>query len=197
MGVSKETAPGHDSSSERDQEVFRLAQAGGQEAADDIFARVYPAVLETARNYKRTFPDAQGSTASIANSALLKLLRDKEIFTRAETMGYIYSAIGRSIRQVMVDRANAQRREKTAHRNALDDLIEDFEWERRIAILDLHSALEKFRRIAPEKHRVVEMSMFACNGLQEVADALEMSLSSVKRANQVGRAFLKNVLDQE
>jgi RNA polymerase sigma factor (TIGR02999 family) len=57
-------------------------------------------------------------------------------------------------------------------------------------VLDLNEALEKLEKIDPRKHRVVELRFFAGLTVPEVADVMELSVTSIESEWRAARAWL-------
>lgn len=66
--------------------------------------------------------------------------------------------------------------------------------ERPEELLALDLALKQLAEIDPERARLVEMRFFAGLTHEEIADLLEMSLSSVERRWRLARAFLHDAM---
>jgi RNA polymerase sigma factor (TIGR02999 family) len=104
----------------------------------------------------------------------------------------------RAMRQVLVDRARARRREKRGGgqapvtlltRDAADQtpLVMD--------VLDLERALSELEVVDERKARAVELSYFGGLTDSEISDTLGVSTATVKRDLRMARAWLATALD--
>ena len=63
-------------------------------------------------------------------------------------------------------------------------------------VLDLNDAMEKLAAIDPRKHRVVELRFFAGLTVPEVADVLELSVTSIESEWRAAKAWLSAALSK-
>jgi RNA polymerase sigma factor (sigma-70 family) len=61
-------------------------------------------------------------------------------------------------------------------------------------VLAVHAALDRFAKLDPERSRVVELRYFGGFELEEIADLLQVSRSTVKRHWAVARLWLQREL---
>lgn len=63
-----------------------------------------------------------------------------------------------------------------------------------MALLQLHQALEQMEAIDPRQGRVVELRFFGGLSVEQTAEALEISVATVKREWSTARAWLVHAL---
>ena len=63
-----------------------------------------------------------------------------------------------------------------------------------MALLQLHQALEQMEAIDPRQVRVVELRFFGGLSVEQTAEALEISVATVKREWSTARAWLVHAL---
>jgi RNA polymerase sigma factor (sigma-70 family) len=63
-------------------------------------------------------------------------------------------------------------------------------------VLDLNDAMEKLAQIDPRKHRVVELRFFAGLTVPEVAEVLELSVTSIESEWRAAKAWLSAALSK-
>ena len=104
----------------------------------------------------------------------------------------------RTMRHVLVDHArrrNAQKRGAGAHREPLDNALAVFD-ERSLDVIALHEALERLAEVDMRSTQVVELRFFAGLSEAEVADALGISTSTVRREWSLARTWLYHALKE-
>ena len=99
------------------------------------------------------------------------------------------------MRRVLVDHA----RERLAEKRGGDAVRISLEFieqpqDTSLDLLDLHDALERLGALDPLQSRVVELRYFGGLNIDETAEALGISASTVKREWAIARAWLKREL---
>ncbi len=110
---------------------------------------------------------------------------------------HFYAVAARVVRAVLVDHARARRRIK---RGAGAISVELTDAQASVAapavdLLDLDSALQELEAIDAERARIVELRHFAGLSIEETADALAISPSSVKRGWLAAKTWIRSRLD--
>ncbi len=168
---------------------------GDAAALDRLVVVVYPMLRRIARHHlARRHGSASVESAALANEAYLKLLRAGGI--RCENREHFLALCAQIMRRILVDHA---RRRSFAKRGGhalcvtLDEAVATAE-ERGVEILALDEALAQLAAIDPRKSRVVELRYFAGLNIEETADALGVSVDTVKRDWRMARAWLRTQL---
>lgn len=144
---------------------------------------------------------------ALVNEAYLRLAQSK---TPADRTGFVRLA-SHVMRNVLVDHARAKSAEKRGGdieivsldrtlvrygTQCLGDLIADASeetqsaLEREIDFLALDRAIEKLAALSPRQAQVVELKFFGEQSIDEIAEALQISIATVKRDWAVARLFL-------
>lgn len=144
---------------------------------------------------------------ALVNEAYLRLAQSK---TPADRTSFVRLA-SHVMRNVLVDHARAKSTEKRGGdveivsldrtlvrygTQCLGDLIanasEDTQsaLDREIDFLALDRAIEKLSALSPRQAQVVELKFFGEQSIEEIADALQISIATVKRDWAVARLFL-------
>lgn len=182
-------------------EITRLLQAmseGHPGAADALVPLVYDALHDlAARALQR---EAVGHTlqpTALVHEAFLRIVdRTPSDF---QNRSHFYAFAARIMRRVLVDQARARLAFKRGGglRVTLDGLAsddaDDVE-QRTLNVIAIENALTKLESLDERSARVVELRVFAGLNTDETAEALEVSLSTVKRDWLFARAFLKREL---
>ncbi|HKY32478.1 MAG TPA: sigma-70 family RNA polymerase sigma factor [Candidatus Polarisedimenticolia bacterium] len=176
-------------------EVTRLLRewrTGGREALD----RLLPLVLGELRRLSRRFMRAERSghtlqTTALVNEAYMRLVgADVPWRDRA----HFFAVAARCMRRILVDHARARDSAKRGGdliRITLDDSMPVRMTRGRIDFLALDRALEALEAQDDRKGRAVELHYFAGLTVEEIADLLDVSPSTVKNDLRFARAFLR------
>ncbi|MBT8337357.1 MAG: sigma-70 family RNA polymerase sigma factor [Gemmatimonadetes bacterium] len=181
-----------------DGDVTRLLQDmsdGSEEAAERLYPRVYAELKSIAAARLRA--ERAGHTLSataLVHEAYLKLVRQSDVDWQSR--GHFFSIAARAMRRVLLDYAIARKAEKRGGGAALVTLEHesagrDVDLDQVIAI---DEALTRLAELDARQAQVVELRYFGGLNLEDIATALEVSLSSVNRDWRMARAFLANTL---
>lgn len=129
-------------------------------------------------------------TTALVHEAYARLVDDTRVTRRGGA--YFFAAAARAMRQVLVDaarRRGARKRPGSRRRVTLDEetaAVDPFADE----LLDLEAALERLEGLEPRQARVVECRFFGGLGVEETAEALDVSPRTVKYDWAMARAWL-------
>jgi RNA polymerase sigma factor (TIGR02999 family) len=127
---------------------------------------------------------------ALVNEAYLKLVDIHQIHWQDRAHFFAMSA--RLMRRVLVDAARArgyQKRGGGAQQVSLHEELLKTE-ERGADVLALDAALEKLTALDSRKSRIVEMRFFGGLSIEEVAEALNVSVRTVKRDWAMAKLWL-------
>ena len=171
-------------------------RAGDREALNELVPVLYHELRQVARRHLRwERPDHSFQSAVLVNEAYMRLLSQEPFDTDNRT--HFLMVASRLMRQILVDHARSHRALKrgAAQTICLDASLvlpmkQDVDV---VAVDDALSALAKFDE---QQVRIVEMRFFGGLANEEVAAALGISLSTVKRDWTVAKAWLARELDR-
>lgn len=176
------------------QEITQLLIAwsnGDQAVLDQIAPLVHQELHRLAKYYLAgERPGHILQTSALVNEAYLRLIDWKSV--RWQNRAHFFGLAARMMRQILVDFARAQRREKRggqALRVSLSALNEQAQ-ELRPDLVALDDALRELERLDPRQARVVELRFFAGLSLEETAEALKVSVGTVRRDWSLAAAWL-------
>jgi RNA polymerase sigma factor (TIGR02999 family) len=159
---------------------------------------LYPEMLRLARAERRRWGGNWTlESRALAHEAYAKLFGD-EVRDYANRR-HFYRLVSRAIRQILVNYATAQRRQKrggdTPTAAPLHEL-EDHLMSPRVAdeVVELHEALERFRELDERAASVVELKFFAGLTAEEIAETLDTSPATVGRDWAIAKAWLEREL---
>jgi RNA polymerase sigma factor (TIGR02999 family) len=128
--------------------------------------------------------DTPGNTlqpTAVVHEAFIKLINQEDVDWRGRS--HFFAVGATAMRQILVDHArkkSAGKRGSGHARVAMDDRLA-VSPQRDEDVLALDEALEKLTTINERRAKIVEMRFFAGMTLEEIAVALDISISTVKR----------------
>jgi RNA polymerase sigma factor (TIGR02999 family) len=177
-------------------ELIHRAQRGEADAAEALFAAVYPQLRRMARARLRgARRSAELDTGSLVHESYLRFASAGRL--HIEDRLHFLRWAGRVMRSVIVDIVRHSKTARrggslphvtlTTHAGGLASYGED-------EILRVHDALEALAAAAPRLAQVVEMRYFAGMTEPEVAEALGLTDRTVRRDWDKARLLLREAL---
>jgi RNA polymerase sigma factor (TIGR02999 family) len=179
-------------------EVTRLLvewRQGRREALDELTPIVYRELHRLAGGYMRR----QGAghplqPTALVNEAYVRLLGAET--PDWQNRAHFMAAAARIMRQILVDFA---RRKSAAKRDfgrqvTLDDHVAGTEGAR-VEVILLNDALEKLAQADERKARVIELRYFGGLSLEETAEAMGLTVPTVRRDAALAQAWLREAMD--
>ena len=171
--------------------LLAAAEQGDPRAADQLLNLVYEELRRLAA-YKMA-QEAPGQTlqpTALVHEAWLKLVGAGE--RKFENRGHFFAVAAEAMRRILIDRARRRQTERHGgqyERVALDeaDLAAPAEDDQLLAV---DEALEKLSREHPAQAQVVKLRYFGGMTNEEAAQALNLSVSTVKNYWAFSRAWL-------
>jgi RNA polymerase sigma factor (TIGR02999 family) len=165
-------------------------KAGDPQALNRLIPLLYNELREIARHHmQRERPGHTLQSAALVHEAYLRLL-DQDPFD-SENRTHFLAVASRLMRQILVDYARSH---GAAKRGA--DLKVELDGalvaapERSIDVIALDHALSQLTELDEQQSRIVEMRFFGGLSVEEIADLLGISRSTVKREWNVAKAWL-------
>jgi len=127
---------------------------------------------------------------ALVNEAYLRLVDWKSV--QWTDRAHFFGMAANMMRRVLVDYARSNRRAKRGGHASIVPLSEadGIPLPEASDIVALDAALVELERIAPRQSRVIELRYFAGLSLQETAEALRVSVGTVRRDWSLARAWL-------
>jgi RNA polymerase sigma factor (TIGR02999 family) len=178
--------------------ILGEVRAGCPGAQDQLVRAIYGALRRTAGGLMHR--ERRGHTlqpSALVHEALLRLLSGEGLAEIADRH-HLYAAAAQAMRQVLVDHARrrgASKREGHHARVPLDQVLAGIE-KQGLDVLDLHEALEGLARAHPRPAQVVTLRFFGGLSVTEVAEALEVSDTTVEGDWRFARAWLRGHLGE-
>jgi RNA polymerase sigma factor (TIGR02999 family) len=168
------------------------AWAGGDlQARDQLFSHVYADLRRRAVRYlQRERPDHSLQPADLVHEAYLRLTEQDRIAWQNRSQ--FFGIASQMMRRILVDRARARqatKRSGTWLSVTLDEGVAQSP-PRSCDVLALDRALSELSTLDPRQGRLVELRYFGGLSLEETANLLEISPTTVKREWRIAKAWL-------
>jgi RNA polymerase sigma factor (TIGR02999 family) len=164
---------------------------GDRAAFEKLIPLVYAELRHLAHRYMEgQRPNHTLQTTALVNEAYLRLAdQNKPSFSNRS---HFFAVAAKAMRQILVDYAKAQQRQKRgagATKVELDEtaLISP---EQTKAILDVNEALDRLAMLDSRKAHIVELRYFGGLNQDEIAEVLKISTVTVRRDWVFARAWL-------
>jgi RNA polymerase sigma factor (TIGR02999 family) len=167
---------------------------GNTVAREELVTLVYPELRRIAAHYMRQErPGHTLRTTGLVNEMYVRLFGAAHVDWQSRA--HFFAAVAREMRHILVDYARARNAKKRGDGGPVvsltdADVVAD---QRPEDVLALDEALSRLESIDPRASRVVELRYFTGLSEREAAEALGVSLSTLKRDWTFARAWL---LDQ-
>lgn len=169
--------------------------AGKDGAEEALMPLLYDELRALAHQYMRAErPDHTLQTTALVHEAYLRLGGEKE--AGWESKGHFMRVAARAMRRILIDHARRKRSDKKGGkrgREPLDKAAEIME-ESCFDLIGVDSALNRLYEIDVQMGQVVEYRFFGGLTIEETAQAMGISQSTVKSEWMLAKAWLKHQL---
>lgn len=171
---------------------------GDQSALNELMPLVYNELHRIAR--RAWSWQNQGNTlqpTALIHEAFLKLAGSDN--TSFQNRGHFMAVACTAMRQILVNHALSHRAAKRGSGGiavSLDDVQLAVHQEAE-EVVALHEALDRLQAVDPRKSKVVEMRYFGGLSIEEIAEALGVSVITVNRDWRLARAWLNREMSGE
>lgn len=176
-------------------QLLKRWRAGDSNSENELIALIYPELHAVAERQLSKFPGVRTlQTTEVVHEAFERL-RGQNFGTLSDR-AHFFAIAATVVRRLLVDylrQKSAEKRGGGVLAVQLDDVLADeaegaapstVDW------LELDQALSELARIDVECVKIVEMRVFAGLTLDEIADILKVSVSTVSRQWRFARAWL-------
>ena len=175
--------------------LLNRLDAGDARAAEQLLPMLYDELKAIARRQFKGQPDGHTLQATVlVHEAFLRLVgRPAKTW---QDRKHFFAVAATAMRQILVNHArakNADKRGGGGQRLMLDENAIASK-DAALDVLDLHEAMEKLKTIDERKHRVVELRFFAGLTVPEVADVMQVSVTTIESEWRGARAWLATKL---
>jgi RNA polymerase sigma factor (TIGR02999 family) len=180
--------------------MLRAWGTGEEEASEDLIRAVYQELRQQARyQLRRERANHTLRTTALINEAYLKLIEQRSV--KWKNRGHFFALAAELMRRILVDHARTRHRQKRG--GAVENIaLEDVPLTIAIAasdktevdLLALDEALKRLAEIDKQQVQIVELRYFSGLNVEETAEVLNISPSTVKRDWVIAKAWLKHEL---
>jgi len=172
-------------------ELLRDWQRGDRGALEKLTPLIYDELRRIAHRYAQRERNGHTlQTTALVNEVYLRLARHEK--PGWHDRGHFFAATAQVMRHILID--HARRRHYVRHGGELQQvplaeasLMSD---ERAAELVALDEALNELKELDPRKSSVVELRYFGGLSLEETANALGVSLMTVRRDWRAAKAWL-------
>ena len=171
---------------------------GDRAALDALVPLVHSELRRIARNYRRG--ERKGhtlQTTALINEAYVRLVDQKHV--RWQNRAHFLAIASQLMRRILVDyarRRQYQKRGGGAIQVTLSDAAQ-VSSERPPDLVALDEALTSLAQIDERRSRVVELKFFGGLSIEETAEVLKVSTTTVERDWTIAKAWLHKTLNRE
>ncbi len=173
--------------------LLNKAQGGDKPALDELLPIVYQELRRVAENQLRAERDNHTLQATaLVHEAYLRLLDQHTVDWR--NRAHFFGLASQMMRRILVNYAverNALKRGDGATRIALEDAIGEASGERELDLVMLDENLIRLAEFDPDAARIVELRFFGGLTVDETAEVLGVSPSTVTREWRSAKSWLK------
>lgn len=164
---------------------------GNQEASEKLIPVVYDELKRLARSYmRRERPEHTLQTTALVHEAYLKLVRQPE--THWQSRAHFFGIAARLMRQILIDHARGQLREKRGGPKVVLPLNEALALplEHSEELVKLDEALVRLSKLDARQSHIVELRFFGGLSVEETSEFLGVSPKTVRRDWAVAKVWL-------
>jgi RNA polymerase sigma-70 factor, ECF subfamily len=168
---------------------------GDEKALDQLMPLVYDELHRLAGAYLRS--ERREHTlqpTALVNEAYLKLVRQRNI--QWQNRAQFFGVAAQLMRRILVDHARANYADKRGGNRVNISLrnIGAFGTQPTTDVLAVHDVLNRLAEIDPDQGRIVELRFFGGLTIDETAEVMQVSHSTVEREWKIAKAWLKREL---
>lgn len=168
---------------------------GDESALSQLLPVVYQELRKLAQSYlRRERADHTLQPTALINEAYLRLVRQD--FPAWQSRRHFFGVAAQLMRQILVEHARARSAGKRdgGRRFSFDEAL-TFSEERASELVALDDALVALAQFDERKVRIIELRYFGGLSLEETAEALNLSPSTVNYETRLARAWLRREME--
>ncbi len=173
--------------------LLRQVKGGDDSAKEQLFGQLQSELRGMAAALMRgERPDHTLQATALVNEACIRLL-DSDAINNASDRRYFFGMANRAMRQILIDHARQRQTVKRGgdyQRGSLDIVLENFETSNGCRFDDLEASLEMLGDDSPRQREIIELRFFSGLSIPEVAEVLDISVSTIERDWRLARAKL-------
>jgi RNA polymerase sigma-70 factor, ECF subfamily len=171
---------------------------GRHSAFQDLLPLVYAELRRlAAQRLRRERPDHTLQPTALVHEAYIRMVDQRRVHW--QNRAHFFGAAACVMRRILVDGARARKADKRGAGWERVTLVSDRtpNSSRDIDVLSLDDALQRLAALDPQQERIVELRYFGGLTLDETAEVIGISPSTVKREWTIARAWLRAQLSDQ
>jgi len=183
-------------------EVTKLLQdwsVGNREALDKLLPLVYDELRRLAHSYlTHERADHTLQTTALVHEAYLKLIDQRSV--NWQNRAHFFAISAQAMRRILLDNARrhtAAKRGSGGQKVSLEEVATLSRDTANESLIALDEALQRLAAIDPDQGRIVELRYFGGLTIEETAEVLNTSPSTVQREWTTARAWLYQAITGE
>jgi len=177
-------------------EMLRLWSSNDLEVSEVLLTSVYKELHKQASRFlRRERPNHTLQTTALIHEAYIKLIEQRGVQWESRT--HFFAIAARIMRRILVDHARSKYREKRGGKNEdlpLDEAMYVVSSVESTDLIALDQALDRLDKIDGRLVRIVEFRYFSGLTLEETADVLKVSRTTVAKEWAMAKAWLLHEL---
>jgi RNA polymerase sigma factor (TIGR02999 family) len=170
---------------------------GDRNAVDLLLPVIYDELRKLAANYlRRERPDHTLQPTALVHEAYIRLVDQTRV--NWQNRAHFFGVAAQIMRRLLVDHArrhNAEKRGQDFQKITLDENI-DRAVERSTMLIALDDALHALAEFDEQKARVVELRYFGGLSIEETADVMGVTPTTIKRHWRFAKAWLHGEMEK-
>jgi RNA polymerase sigma factor (TIGR02999 family) len=166
---------------------------GDQEVLDDLMPLVYEELRRQAsRHLRKERPNHTLQTTALIHEAYLKLVGQD---VNWQNRSHFFAIASQAMRRILVDHARTRHREKRGgigENLPLEEALAAGAEGKSIDLVELDEALTRLAKLDERQAKIVELRYFSGLSIDETAEVLGVSNSTVRADWTMAKAWLKN-----
>lgn len=179
-------------------ELLLKSAQGDPQALEEIFPIVYPQLRAVAANYmRRERADHTLQPTALVHEAYFRLLEQKSVVW--QNRSHFFAVTAKMMRRILLDYSRGKKALKRGGSDTRVAFEEAFHWNEneKKQHLDLEAALESLGEVSPRQEQIVELRYFAGLSIEQTAEAMQLSVNTVKRDWALAKAYLYRILQKD
>ena len=177
--------------------LLQQSRKGDEEAYKQLFELVYQQLKKVAHNikYRRSEFETLNTTA-LVHEAYLKLSGNEAMDW--ESRGHFFSLAAKAIRHILADYARKKlAKKRSGQKQPLDENSPiQLSYESAGDLEALEQALTRLEQTNPQVSKIIEYRFYTGMNIQETAEILDVSESTVKRNWAMGKLWLHREIEK-
>lgn len=168
---------------------------GDRAALDELMPVIYQELRKLARGYlRRERDDHSLQPTALINEAYLRLI--KQDFPEWQSRRHFFGVAAQLMRQILVEHARARSASKRdgGQKFSLEEAL-TFTEEKAVELVALDDALLALAKLDERKVRIIELRYFAGLSLEQTAEAMGLSVSTISDEQRLARAWLRREME--